>query len=231
MTEPLLMIPGLNCTAALFERQTISLENGRKILVADVSRDDTIAGFAGRALAAAPERFALAGLSMGGYVCLEILRQAPGRVTRLALLDTSARPDSEDATRRRLRLIRIAEGGRFADVHPLMWDRLVSRRHRDDAELEATVTGMMEETGPEAFVRQQRAIMGRMDSRPGLSTIAVPTLVLAGEEDEITPPEMARELADRIPRSTLEIVEDCGHLSTLEQPGAVTAALARWLGG
>lgn len=229
MTEPLLLIPGLNCTAALFESQSLWLGKDREILVADVSRDDTIAGFARRVLADAPGRFALAGLSMGGYVCLEILRQAPARVTRLALLDTSARPDSEEATRRRLRLIRIAEGGRFADIHPLMWDRLVSRRHRGDGEIEAVVTGMMQETGPEAFVRQQRAIMGRMDSLPGLSSITVPTLVLAGEQDEITPPEMARELADGIPGAVLEIVEDCGHLSTLEQPGAVNAAMARWL--
>jgi pimeloyl-ACP methyl ester carboxylesterase len=166
---------------------------------------------------------------MGGYVCLEILRQAPGRVTRLALLDTSARPDSEDATRRRMRLIRIAEGGRFADVHALMWDRLVARRRRDDAELEAIVSGMMAETGPQAFVRQQRAIMGRMDSRRVLATIAVATLVLAGDEDEITPPDMARELADGISGAVLEIVEGCGHLSTIEQPQAVNAALARWL--
>lgn len=231
MTEPLLLIPGLNCTAALFAPQRAALGNEREILVADIGRDDTIAGFARRALDDAPDRFALAGLSMGGYVSLEILRQAPARVTRLALLDTSARPESEEATTRRLRLIRIAEGGRFAEVHSLLWDRLVARSRRDDTDLEAIVKGMMEETGPEAFVRQQRAIMGRMDSRPGLGAVAVPTLVLAGDEDEITPPELAHELSEAIPGAVLEIVEGCGHLSTLEQPEAVNAALGRWLAG
>lgn len=229
MTEPLLLIPGLNCTAALFAPQRAALGNEREILVADIGRDDTIAGFARRALDDAPDRFALAGLSMGGYVCLEILRQAPGRVTRLALLDTSAQPDSEEATQRRMRLIRIAEGGRFEDVHPLLWDRLVPRRRRDDAGLEAIVKQMMADTGADAFVRQQRAIIGRMDSRPSLSAIAVPTLVLVGDEDAITPQAFAHELADGIAGAILEVVEDCGHLSTLERPEVVNDALGRWL--
>lgn len=229
MTEPLLLIPGLNCTAALFAPQRAALGNEREILVADIDQDDTIAGFARRALDAAPGRFALAGLSMGGYVCLEILRQAPGRVTRLALLDTSAQPDSEEATQRRMRLIRIAEGGRFEDVHPLLWDRLVPRRRRNDAALETIVKQMMLDTGADAFVRQQRAIIGRMDSRPSLPAIAVPTLVLVGDQDAVTPPAMAHEMADGIAGAVFEVVEDCGHLSTLERPEVVNDALGRWL--
>jgi pimeloyl-ACP methyl ester carboxylesterase len=229
MSEPLLLIPGLNCTGALFAPQRAGLGKGREILVADIGQDDTIAGFAHRALADAPERFALAGLSMGGYVCLEILRQAPGRVTRLALLDTSARPDGEEATQRRLRLMRIAESGRFADVHPLLWDRLVQQTRRNDRDLEGIVKAMMDETGPDAFVRQQRAIIGRMDSRPGLGSIDVPTLVLVGDDDVITPPAHARELAEGIPGAKLVEIHDCGHLSTLERPEPVNEALERWL--
>ncbi|WP_293861979.1 alpha/beta fold hydrolase [uncultured Alsobacter sp.] len=229
MSEPLLLIPGLNCTAALFAPQRAVLGNDREILVADIGQDDTVAGLARRALADAPDRFALAGLSMGGYVSLEVLRQAPGRVTRLALLDTSARPDSEEATQRRMRLIRIAEHGRFADVHPLLWDRLVAPARRSDRDLEGIVKGMMAQTGPEAFARQQRAIIGRMDSRPGLAAIAVPTLVVVGDQDAITPPAMARELAEAIPGAELLEIADCGHLSTLEQPEVVNDALVRWL--
>lgn len=229
MTEPLLLIPGLNCTAALYAPQRAALGNDREILVADIGQDDTIAGFARRALAGAPDRFALAGLSMGGYVCLEILRQAPGRVTHLALLDTSARPDPDEATRRRLRLIRIAEGGRFDDVHALLWDRLVPRGRRHDAALESIVKQTMADTGPDAFIRQQRATVGRMDSRASLPAIAVPTLVLVGGRDAITPPDLSRELADGIAGAALEVVEDCGHLSTLERPEVVNDALGRWL--
>ena len=229
MSEPLLLIPGLNCTAALFAPQRAVLGNDREILVADIGQDDTVAGLARRALADAPDRFALAGLSMGGYVSLEVLRQAPGRVTRLALLDTSARPDSEEATQRRMRLIRIGELGGFAVVLPLLWDRLGAPARRSARDLEGIVKGMMAQTGPEAFARQQRAIIGRMDSRPGLAAIAVPTLVVVGDQDAITPPAMARELAEAIPGAELLEIADCGHLSTLEQPEVVNDALVRWL--
>ncbi len=227
--EPLLFIPGLNCTEALFAPQRSSLGATRDIVFVDHRRDATIAGIAQRALDAAPERFAMAGLSMGGYVALEILRQAPQRVTRLALLDTSARPDTEEATQRRLRLIRLAEGGDFDAVHGELWPRLVHPLRQADADLEAVVLAMMRETGPEAFAAQQRAVIGRMDSRPGLAGIGVPTLVLVGEADVITPPDHAREMAEGIPGAELVVVPDCGHLSTLEAPDTVTDALARWL--
>jgi pimeloyl-ACP methyl ester carboxylesterase len=230
MSEPLLFVPGLNCTAALFAPQAGALAKGREIMVADIAQDETIAGMAGRALIDAPERFALAGLSMGGYVCFEIMRQAPQRVTRLALLDTSARPDSEEATQHRLRLMRIAEGGRFAEIHPVLWERLVAPSRRADDILESVVRGMMEDTGPEAFVRQQRAIIGRMDSRPGLAGVTVPTLVMVGDSDAITPPGHAQEMARAVPGAVLEVIGDCGHLSSLERPDAVTEALKRWLG-
>lgn len=229
MSEPLVLIPGLNCTSALFAPQVQALAAGQPILHADLSRDRTIAAMARRVLETAPERFAVAGLSMGGYVAFELVRQAPHRVTRIALLDTSARPDTEEATQRRLRLIRLAEGDAFEEVHGQLWPRLVHPGRQGDAALEAVVLGMMRDTGVEVFVAQQRAIMGRMDSRPGLSAIAVPTLVLVGEQDAITPPDHARDIADAIPGAELTIVPSCGHLSTLERPDEVNAALARWL--
>jgi pimeloyl-ACP methyl ester carboxylesterase len=225
MAEHILFIPGLRCTADLFAAQREALAAGHDIVVADIGQDATIAAMAARALAATPGRFAVVGLSMGGYVALEIMRLAPGRVTRLALLDTSARPDTEDATRKRGKMIGLAELGRLDIVHDSLWRRLVAPGRQSDAALEAKVKAMLFETGPEAFIRQQQAIMGRMDSRPSLPAIAAPTLALVGEEDEITPPEHAIEIAKAVPGARLVRIPGSGHLSTLEQPEAVNAAL------
>ena len=184
---------------------------------------------AARFLASAPPRFALAGLSMGGYLALEIARMTPFRVTRLALMDTSARPDDEDATARRRKLMAMAESGGLPAVHDILWQKLVHEDRLGDAELEALVRRMLLDTGPEAFVRQQRAIIGRMDSRPTLGALTMPTLVLVGEDDGITPPKLAYELADGLADADLVVVPECGHLSAIERPEAVTAALRRWL--
>lgn len=229
-SEPLIFVPGLNCTADLFAPQVEILSQRRSVMVADHRRDDSLAAIAGRLLAEAPPRFAIAGLSMGGYIALEVLRQAPGRVTRLGLLDTSARPDTDEARTNRERLIRLAEQGRFEEVHTALWPRLVHPNRRSDADLERVVLTMMKETGAETFIRQQRAIMARPDSRPLLPGIEIPTLVLVGEGDEITPPAIAREMAEMIEWSSLVVVKDSGHLSTLERPDAVTGALEEWLG-
>jgi pimeloyl-ACP methyl ester carboxylesterase len=229
MHEPLVLVPGLNCTGALFREQEEALKAEHPVQIADTTRDETIAAMAARLLANAPSRFALAGLSMGGYVALEVMRIAPGRVTRLALLDTSARPDTTEATSRRIALIRKAEHGEFAQIHPALWPMLVAPARQSDAELEGIVRAMAEETGPDSFIRQERAIIGRMDSRSFLSAIAVPALVLVGGEDRLTPPELAREMTDAIPQADLVVVEGAGHLSTLERPAEVTAALQAWL--
>jgi pimeloyl-ACP methyl ester carboxylesterase len=229
MAEPIVFIPGLACTQALFRPQMEDIARGRTPILLDHTLDETIARIAARFLADAPERFALIGLSMGGYIALEIMRQARERVTRLALLDTSARPDTEEATERRRRLIAIAEGGRLIDIHPLLWERLVAPARRGDATLEAIVWAMMRDSGAETFIRQQRAIIGRADSRPFLALIRVPTLVLVGSEDAITPSELAEEMAGGIAGARLVVVPGSGHLSTLEAPQAVNAALSRWL--
>jgi pimeloyl-ACP methyl ester carboxylesterase len=227
--EALILVPGLLCTRALFAPQVDALAPSVRIIVADHTRDDAMEAIASRLLAAAPTRFALAGLSMGGYVALEVLRQAPERVTRLALLDTSARPDTEDARERRLGQIAAAEAGRFEEVQAELWPRLIHPDRLHDRALEASVRGMMRESGVETFVRQQRAIMGRRDSRALLGAIEVPTLVLVGAQDALTPPELAREMADGIEGASLVVVPQSGHLSTLERPEAVTRALQAWL--
>ncbi|HEY8564934.1 MAG TPA: alpha/beta fold hydrolase [Beijerinckiaceae bacterium] len=228
-TETLVLVPGLACTAALFAPQLPTLSARRRVMVADHTLGDSIAAIAGRLLAEAPERFDLLGLSMGGYVALEVMRQAPGRVSRLALLDTSARSDSAEATANRERLIALAAAGRYEEIEPVLWDRLVAPHRRTDADLRTIVAQMHRQTGPEVFVRQQRAIMSRADSTGLLPAIEIPTLVLVGAEDAITPPDLAREMADAIEWASLVVVPECGHLSSLERPEAVTHALSDWL--
>ena len=229
MAETLVLIPGLACTSRLYEAQIAALSGERTILVADHTRDDSIQDMAARLLRQAPERFSLAGLSMGGYVALEVMRQAPGRVARLALLDTSARPDTPEASQDRERLIALAEAGRLKDIAVRLWPRLVHPDRQSDEALRDIVDEMMQDTGAEAYIRQQRAIMGRADSRPLLPGIEIPTLVLAGEGDAITPPEIAREMAEMIEWASLVIVPEAGHLSSLEQPERVTQAMRLWL--
>jgi len=229
MAETLVLAPGLNCNARLFEPQIAALGAGYEILVADHTGDDTVAAIARRLLERAPETFALAGLSMGGYIALEVMRQAPGRVTRLALLDTNARADTDEQRRNREREIALAQAGRFAKVCEARWEKSVHPDRRSDLELRRVYDLMVQETGPEVFVRQLRAIMSRRDSRPMLPAVDVPTLIVVGEEDALTPPDQAREMAGLIPGANLVAVPRCGHLATLERPQAVNAALAAWL--
>ena len=229
MAEMLVLVPGLALTPRLFEAQIAALSGNRNLVVADHTRDDSIPAIASRLLKDAPERFSLAGLSMGGYVALEVIRQAPERVERLALLDTTARPDTPEASRDRERLIAVAEAGRLEEIHAKLWPRLVHPDNQSDRELQDAVLGMLRETGAEAYIRQQRAIMARADSRPLLPGIEIPTLVLVGEGDAITPPEIAREMAEMIEWASLTVVPGAGHLSALEQPDRVAQAMRMWL--
>src|SRR5262245_10182329 len=224
---PIVLIPGLNCSARLYADQIPVL--WRPVTVADHTRDDSMNAIAARILAAAPPRFAVAGLSMGGYLALAIMRQAPERVQKLALLDTSARPESPEQTARRKPQIALAQDGRFAEVPPLQFPFFVHRNRQGDDALRTRVRLMAEETGAEVFLRQQHALITRADARPLLATIKCPTLVLVGDGDELTPPALSRELADGIAGSRLVIVADCGHLSTMERPEAVNRALAEWM--
>jgi pimeloyl-ACP methyl ester carboxylesterase len=226
---PVVLVPGLTCSARLYAEQIPALWRFGPVMVADHTRDDSMASIARRILAGAPPRFALAGLSMGGYIAFEILRQAPQRVARLALLDTGARAETPEQTERRKVVIALAKSGRYAEVPDIAFPIYVHRNRLNDADLKRTVRMMAEETGVDAFLRQQQAIMSRPDSRPGFSSIKCLTLVLVGDGDEATPPELAREIAGAITGARLVMIADCGHLSTLEQPEKVTAALVDWM--
>ncbi|MCL2581911.1 MAG: alpha/beta hydrolase [Streptosporangiales bacterium] len=226
---PTVLIPGLMCSPRLYAEQLPALWRFGPVTVAGHRGADSVKEIAGQILAAAPPKFSLAGLSMGGYVALEIMRQAADRVARLALVDTSARPDTPDKTAGRRDQMALAEAGRLGEVTDILYPRWVGPARRDDPELRWTVRQMADETGPEAFVRQQTAIMNRPDSRPGLSAIDCQTLVVAGVDDEVTPLDCSEEIANGIPSARLLVIPDCGHLSTLEQPKILTTALTAWL--
>ena len=231
MTEPLavVLIPGLLASARLYAQQIPALWRSGAVTVADHTRDDSMAAIARRILAGAPARFALVGLSMGGYIAFEILRQAPERVVKLALLDTSARADTPEQSAARREQMALASNGRFEKVVEAQFVRAVHATRRADAELRALNRLMAEDVGSAAFLRQQTATMERSDSRPTLGSIRAPTLVLVGEGDELTPPARAAEIAQGIAAAHLVNVPLCGHLSTLERPREVTTALLAWL--
>lgn len=226
---PILLVPGLTCSARLYASQVEALWPLAPVMIADHRQDDHIDAIARRILDNAPPRFALTGLSMGGYIAFAMMRQAPERIARLALLDTSARADTPEQTAGRETQIAMTRAGRYGEIPDLSMPRYVHKDRQDDAALRAAVRTMAEETGPEAFIRQLKAIMSRPDSRPMLKDIRCQTLVLVGDGDVATPPDLAREIAAGIPGATLVVVADCGHLSTLERPEAVNAALTNWV--
>ncbi len=226
---PIVFVPGLLATPRMYADQIAKLWPFGPVTIADHTRDDSVPAIARRILSSAPPKFALIGLSMGGYVSLEITRQAPERVAKLALLDTSARPDAPDQGDARRALMTMTRDGRFGEIADQLFVRLVAPRHRNDENLRRIVRVMAQEVGPDAFLRQQTAIMTRPDARPILSSIRCPTLVLVGDVDEITPPDRAAEIAAGIAGSRLMIVPGCGHLSTLERPDEVSLALTELL--
>ncbi len=228
---PIVLIPGLNTTPRLYQAQLTTLWQFGPVTVADHRRADRIESIAQQILAQAPPRFALAGLSMGGYIAFEMWRQAPARIERLALLDTTARPDTAELSARRRQLRELARNGQFDLVTEQAYPGLVHARRASDSALKQVVQEMAVDTGAAAYIAQQSAILERADSRPMLASIHCPTLVLVGDGDQLTPPDRAQEMASAITGARLAVIEDCGHLSTLERPERVAAALARWLRG
>jgi pimeloyl-ACP methyl ester carboxylesterase len=226
---PLVLLPGLLLDAELWRHQIADLADLATPIVGDLTRHDSIAAMATAMLAEMPDSFSLAGLSMGGYVAQEIMRQAPHRVLRLALLDTSARAETDEQRARRHGLLELAGMGHFKGVTPRLLPQLLHPAHLADPALTEPVMAMAERVGPEAFLRQQTAIMGRRDGRADLARIACPALVLCGKQDLLTPPELHEEMAAAIPGATLVTIEQCAHLSPIEQPAQVNAALRRWL--
>ena len=225
----LVLVPGLLCSPALWAPQVAGLSDIADITIADHTRHDTMAAIAESILAEAPQRFALAGLSMGGYIAQQIVLQAPERVTRLALLDTGSRADTPERIERRLQLNDMARREGVARVQQELMPLLIHTDRLTDKAFVDLIVQMAVDTGLEAFLRQHAALMARGDNRPLLPDIRCPTLVLIGRQDILTPLELSEEIAAAIPGAQLEIIDDSGHLSTLEQPDAVNRTLRRWL--
>jgi pimeloyl-ACP methyl ester carboxylesterase len=225
----LVLLPGLVNDSRLWQHQASGLADIAHVSVGDLTKGHTIAEMAAGVLASAPTgQFALAGLSMGGYIALEIMRQAPERILALALLDTSARPDTPTALENRSAAIEQAESNYQAVIEELMPKQL-HPVHMEDAEMVSMITDMAMSLGNKTFIRQQKAIAGRIDSLPFLHHIKCPTLVLCGREDAITPIGLHQEMVTEIEGSGLIIVDNCGHLSALEQPTRVNEALTQWV--
>ena len=231
MKHPLVLLPGLLCDAALWEPQLSELADIADFFVADLTDQQSIEEMAASVLRDSPwKEFSLAGLSMGGYVAQEIMRQAPQRVTRLALLDTRSHSELPEETGRRRQFMKLAQTERgFTPVTNRMLPLMLHSSRVKDAPLVKVIREMAERTGIEAYIRQQNAIIARPDYRPMLPSIACPTLVLCGRQDGLTPLENSEQMAAAIPGAKLAVVEECGHVSTLERPTEVNGAMRDWL--
>jgi pimeloyl-ACP methyl ester carboxylesterase len=225
---PTVLIPGLYATPRLFAAQLPALWRHGAVTVADHTRGATFAEVAANVLAAAPPRFALAGLSMGGALALEIVRQAPERVERLALLNALSTPDAEATKEIRRGALAELRAGRLDALVEASFGMLVHDSRAGDAALLTIMKDMLRDTGAEAAINEVATYMEREDARPGLAAIAVPTLVLAGDSDRLVAPALARDTAAAIPGARFVEVAACGHLSALEAPDAVTDALVAW---
>lgn len=229
--EPLILVPGVLCDEDLYRDQVPALAAHADVAITmEQIRHDTLPAIARAILDAAPERFALCGLSMGGIIAFEIMRQQPQRVSRLALLDTNARNILTDERKVREGRMRLVTNGHVDVMVGLQLSRFIPLTRLGDEALVDRVLKMCRRVGAATYLRQERALLQRVDSRPSLGAIACPTLVLCGREDAATPLGLSEEIVAAIPGAALEIVEECGHLSTMERPEAVNAALLRWLG-
>ena len=227
----LLILPGLLEDADAFHALTVGLRDVANVRVADMTHADSIAGLAEDALRQAPEgNFHLLGHSMGGYVALEIMRTEPQRVEKLALLNTHARPDSAESTENRRRLMALAERD-FQGVIAALLPKLMTPDHVKDPALAGIISSMALAVGKDAFLQQERAIIGRIDSRPHLKDIRVPTLVVAANEDAIMPVEILEEMASGIPQAKLAIIPECGHMASMERPREVIRLVREWITG
>jgi len=227
-TQNLVMVPGLICDQEVWAYPRAYLSEVATISYAPADETDTMQGLAEAVLDSAPKTFAIAGFSMGGYVALEVLRQAPERVERIALLDTSSRADTPEKAAGREAAIADCEEDRFEDL----LDRFVPQllhpdRHEDP--LFARVRNMGDRVGPDLFANRHRAMQTRSDARELLQGTDIPVRAIVGRSDALTSVEEHQEIADLAPRGRLSIVEDCGHMPPLERPQAATALLRDWL--
>ena len=229
MTLPLLLLPGMMCDARLFAPQIEALGSGREVRVGDITGADRVERIAAQVLDAAPQRFALAGLSMGGIVAMEVARQRPDRVAGLALLDTNPLAESEEVRARRAPQIERVRAGGLAEVMANEMKPFYLGPHPRRDEILALCMDMALDLGPDVFIRQSLALRDRPDQTDTLRRIRTPALVLCGRDDRLCPVSRHELMVDIIPHAQLTIIENAGHLPTLEAPDGVTTALNEWL--
>ncbi len=234
MKTSLILVPGLLCDDAVWTHQVGALGDLADIRIAEHGEHDSLGAMAESIIEKAPPSFALAGHSMGGRVALEVLRRAPERIERLALMDTGYQPLAEGEagareTAGRMSMVAKAREHGMRAMGIAWIQGMVHSRRLSDSRLVGTILDMIERRSPEHYAAQTRALLSRPDATPLLAGIACPTLVLCGLEDSWSPIERHRRLASLIPHSSLAVIPDCGHMSTLEQPEAVSAALRGWL--
>lgn len=227
---PLLLLPGMMCDARLYAPQIAAFSHRLPIHYAPLSNHDNVQDLAATVLAHAPAKFALAGLSMGGIVAMEVFAQAPERVGKLALLDTNPKAELDEVKSRRQPQIERVQNG---ELLPLMQNDMIPNYFRRDetpnTEIVTICEAMAATCGAEVFIRQSLALRERPDQQQTLKNVDVPTLILCGDGDLLCPLERHTLMHDLIPHSRLEVIKNAGHLTTLQQPEAVNAALARWL--
>ncbi len=229
MKETLVLLPGMMCDARLFAPQIIALSRDYSVQLAPITGADTVEKIAMQVLDGAPERFALAGLSMGAIVAMEIQRRAPERVTRLALMDTNAQSETSTIAAAREAQIVRAKSGKLEEVmrEDMLPEYLADGPHR--AEILDMIVRMALDLGPEIYVRQSRALQRRPDQQKTLRKLKIPTLILCGEFDRLTPLRRHEFMAALAVGSQLEVVPGAGHLPSLEQPELITKLLREWL--
>ena len=224
----LMLIPGSLNDARVWEAQAAGLAAHAEIRIADITSQTSTVAMAEAVLAGAPARFALAGFSLGGYVAFEVLRQAGPRLTGLALISSSARPENPEAVPGREKMIALAQRDfprMLAGMRPFM----LAADNLGNADLNARLDEMMVAVGPATFVRQSRALIDRADSRALLCGIRCPTLIACGREDRVTPPALSEEMAAAIPNARLELIDNAAHMLPMEAPDTLTRLLTRWL--
>lgn len=233
MTEPLVLLPGMMCDARLFAAQITDLSRDRAVMLAPITRGERIEEIAASLIDQLPARFALAGLSMGGIVAMELLRRIPDRITRLCLMDTDPLAEPPQVAAIREPWIVRARAGKLDEVmrEALKPSVLAPGPGRAAvlALMYAMAADLAVDLGPDLFVRQSRALQRRPDQQGTLRKCKVATLILCGEHDALTPVKRHTFMAELIPNATLRIIADAGHIPTLEQPEAVIEALRGWL--
>jgi pimeloyl-ACP methyl ester carboxylesterase len=225
----IILIPGQLCTELLWEQQLPVVSSFGTPQIFAQREHDHIGAMAQSVLDASPARFTLVAHAMGGFVAFEMLRRDPARVEKLVLMSTLAPADTPKQTVRREGYLRLVEQGKFDGIIEERIPMLIHPSRTGESTLTGKLRRMAQDTGPDIFQRQQRAIMSRRDSRPSLAEISCPTLLVFGREDGITTMDHQREMLDAIPGARLEILETCGHMMTLEKPQEVNALLSAFI--